>query len=177
MTDTTLKAAQAADDLVAAMWPAIEEYTHERGGGAITAAMVLAKPHIRAALSRVEGVEKPADGRTAAYHVSAMFWDIDNGEEEAELVESTDEAGESCTRHGLAACLEQLALWIAELHDGEEVSEEAHMSVVVNRVPSLRVAIGRGSGTGAFRVFYTADGVKMLAHAVVTREAVHEEED
>lgn len=176
MSDRTKAAHDAAEALAGVLWPAVEEYTSEKGVGALPALMALARPYLRSALARVEGVELPRDHRTVPYHISAMFWELNEDDAtDAELVCSTEDEGESVTCHGLQACLEQLALWLAELHDGEEVSEPASMEAIVKRVPSLRVSIGRGAGSGEFRVNYTADGVPCLAHATVSR--VEEEGD
>ena len=180
MSDNTLKAAEAADALVAALWPVLEEYRSgedKEGGAALPMAMTLAKPYIRQALARIEGMGMPADRRTVPYRISAMFWDTTDGEGEAELIADTDDPDidESTVCHGLQACLEKLALWIAELHEGESLSDEASMAAIVKRVPSLRVAIARGAGSGQFRVHYNADGTDMLAHATVRRISEQDE--
>lgn len=170
MSDNHYEAAKAADALVEALWPRIEELSHEKGAGALPAAMTLAKPFVRAALSRIDGVELPKDKRTSTYRVSAMFWELRDGDEtDAELVTDTDSEGESTTCDGLPACVAQLALWIAELHEGEELSEEANVLRMTPRVPSLRVSLARGDGVGQFRVRYEADGIPFLAHATVRR--------
>ncbi len=167
----------AADALVAALWEDVEALATETGKGALPATVTLARPFLRAALGRVEGLTLAVDRRLSVYHVSAMFWDLDNGADNAELVISTDDEGESVQVHGLQACLEQLCIWIAELHEGEELSDDAHMVHVVARVPTLKTAMVRGHGTAAFRITYTADGVDMLCHATVRRPDAMEAED
>jgi hypothetical protein len=176
MTD---KVSAATDAFVAAIWPEVEKLTQRRDGGAATAAMVVARPYIRAALSRVENVAPEVDKRTVPYSVSAMFWDIEDGEGEAELIAEADEE----TVYGLPAVLEKLATWLAEIHGGdeenepEELDEDASAPAMLKRIRTLRTAVTRGKGTGAFRQYYTANGFKMLAHATVKRVSEDEEEN
>lgn len=155
----------AADELVRTLWPAIEEITDRKDVGALTALITVARPFLRSALSRVEGAAPTVDKRMAPYTVKAMFWDISNGESEAELIADADEE----TVYGLGSTLEKLALWIAELHEGEELSDEADMAEITKRLPTLRTTVTRGNGSGAFRHYYKADGAAMLAHATITR--------
>jgi len=175
--DHTLKAARAADELVSALWPALEEYRDQKGTPGLTAVTALVKPYLRQALARIEGMDLPLDKRMVAYEVSAMFWDLSDDEDEPELIDDTDEDGNSVVCYGLSACMEQLAIWLSEVHEGEELSDEAAMASLVKRVPSLRVSIARGNGVGAFRVKYTADGDSMLAHATISRVSADDEDE
>lgn len=156
---------KAADELIRALWPRVEEITSRKDVGALTALITVARPFLRSALSRIEGVAPTVDKRMSPYTVKAMFWDISHGEAEAELVAEAEEE----VVYGLGSTLERLALWIAELHDGEELSDEADMAEITKRLPTLRTTVTRGNGSGAFRQYYHADGAAMLAHATVQR--------
>lgn len=168
------EAAEAASALVKALWPAVAELTTGQGSGALAALITVARPFLRAELAKVEGIGPQVDRRTAPYHVSAMFWFVSGGNDNAEFLTSTDDQGESCTVYGLQAVLEKLVFWIAELHEGEEV-EGAGFHDITSRAATLRTSVTRGGGVGAFRQFYTADGENMLCHAIVRRVSDQDE--
>lgn len=168
-----LAAQQAANALLEAVYPGLLELGDKP---ALPSFVTLAKPYLRTALSRVElpGYTAPPDARSSPYHVSAMFWDIDDGMENAELIAATDEQGESREVWGMGEALKLIWQWIQELHSGEDLSEDASLDLISKRVGSLKTAIMRGNGQGEFRVNYVADGYKFLCHATVKR--VMEEE-
>lgn len=172
MSDTK-KIEDAADALAAALWPEVERLTQQKGTGALTAMMTVARPYLRSALGRIEHAAPDVDRRTVPYTVSAMFWDITDGEGEAELYGEAEEE----TVYGLPAVLDKLARWIAEVHagdegqDAEELDDDASAAALASRVATLRTSVTRGKGIGAFRQYYTADGYKMLCHATVKRAA------
>jgi hypothetical protein len=164
--DHQKEAQDAAEALVRALVPALREMSDEP---TLPSFVTLAKPYLRTAMSRVEDVRLQPDRRASQYHVSAMFWYVENGMEEAELECSTEEDGESKTVWSMAEALKLIWQWIEELHEGEELSEEAGIDAISKRVGTLKTSIMRGNGVGDFRVQYLADGHAFLCHATVRR--------
>jgi hypothetical protein len=157
MMDNKERLDEVLDELVTLLLP-------ETGGHrTLSTIRTVLTPHLRKAVARHPALQKE-DGRGKPFRTSATFYEMAGSK--AGYVVAEAEPEELFKQAGV---LKRISEWIAELHEGETISESGQLAAIKSKAGTLRTSLSRGNGKTSLRIYYTADSIDYLAVVLVER--------